>query len=63
MTSATALKTVPACDATASTGNKVLSREHSVFGPANGEYANFMEDAWNNHEVSGDGSGFSTHLE
>ena len=57
VTSATALKTVPAFDATANTGNKVLSGENSLFGPANVEYSNFMEYAWNNNEVPGDGSG------
>jgi hypothetical protein len=58
VTSATALKSVPAFDATAITGNKVLSGENSLFGPAKVEYSNFMEYAWNNNEVPGDGSGF-----
>ena len=56
--SATALKMVPAFDATGNTGNKLLSGENSLFGPANIEYSNFTEYAWNNNEVSGDGSGF-----
>lgn len=58
VTTATALKTVPAFDATANTGNRILSGENSLFGPANVEYSNFMEYAWNNNEVPGDGSGF-----
>ena len=57
VTSATALKTVPAFDATANTGNTALSGENSLFGPARVEYSNFEEYAWNNNEVPGDGSG------
>jgi hypothetical protein len=57
VTSATALKTVPAFDPTANTGNKGLSGESSLFGPASVEYSNFEEYAWNNNEVPGDGSG------
>jgi hypothetical protein len=45
VTSAIALKTVPAFDATVITGNKVLNGENSLFGPANVEYSNFMECA------------------
>jgi hypothetical protein len=55
---ATALKTVPAFDATANTGNKALSGENSLFGPINTEYSNFMKYAWDNNEVPGDNSGF-----
>ncbi len=57
VTSATALKTVPAFDATANTGNTALRGENSLFGPARVEYSNFEEYAWNNNEVPGDGSG------
>ena len=42
VTSATALKTVPAFDATANTGNKGLSGENSLFGPARVEYLQFL---------------------
>lgn len=55
--SATALKRVPAFDATASTGAQGVSGENTLFGSANVEYANFTEYAWNHNEVKGDGSG------
>jgi hypothetical protein len=57
VSSASALKTVPAFDATASTGNTSVSGENTLFGAARIEYANFMDYAWNNNEVKGDGSG------
>jgi len=55
--SATALKTAPAFDAAANTGNKGVSGESTLFGPATAEYSNFAEYSWNHNEVPGDGSG------
>jgi len=57
VTKASSLKGVPAFDSTAVTGTKVLSGENSLFGSNAVEYSNFMEWAWNNNEVKGDGSG------
>jgi hypothetical protein len=57
VTKASPLKAVPAFDSTAVTGTKVLSGENSLFGSNAVEYSNFMEWAWNNNEVKGDGSG------
>ncbi len=57
VTSATALKVVPAFDATASTGNKGVIGENTLFGPADIEYFNFTEFAWNHNEVKGDATG------
>ena len=57
VTSVSALKTVPAFDATAVTGTTGPSGENSLFGSDKVDYSNFMEYAWNNNEVKGDGSG------
>jgi hypothetical protein len=53
----TALKIAPAFDPTANTGNAGVAGESSLFGPANAEYSNYAEYAWNHNEVKGDGSG------
>ncbi len=53
----TPLKTVPAFDASANTGNRGTSGENTLFGSARFEYANFTEYSWNHNDVSGDGSG------
>lgn len=52
-----ALKSVPAFDSTAVTGNKAVTGENTLFGPSDVEYANYTEWAWNNNEKPGDGSG------
>ncbi len=52
-----ALKTVPAFDATASTGATTVAGENTLFGSAKAEYINFTPYAWNNNTVRGDGSG------
>jgi hypothetical protein len=57
VTTISALKSVPAFDSTAVTGNKALTGENTLFGSADAEYANFTEWAWNNNEKAGDGSG------
>ncbi|MGD9209380.1 MAG: subtype B tannase [Desulfobacteraceae bacterium] len=53
-----ALKTVPAFDATGVTGTTVLSGENSLFGADDTEYSNFMQWAWDNNEIAGDDSGY-----
>jgi acetyl esterase/lipase len=57
VTGVTALKTVPAFDASANTGATSILGENTLFGPANLEYSNFAEYSWNHNEVRGDGSG------
>lgn len=57
VTKATALKLVPAFDATANTGHEGLRGENSLFGGSDVPYANFSGYGWNNNEVEGDGSG------
>nr|WP_282568082.1 subtype B tannase [Devosia sp. 919] len=57
VSSVSALKIVPAFDATANTGNEYLRGENSLFGSSTDTYANFTEYGWNNNEVAGDGSG------
>lgn len=57
VTSATALKSVPAFDATANIGAQGVSGENTLFGSSSLEYANFSEYSWNHNEVKGDGSG------
>ncbi len=52
-----ALKTVPAFDATASTGATTVAGENTLFGSAKADYINFTPYAWNNNTVRGDGSG------
>ncbi|MGN7871341.1 subtype B tannase [Paracoccus sp. 22332] len=54
---ATALKVVPAFDATANTGNTGVLGENTLFGTPDQLYANFTEFGWNNNTVLGDGSG------
>jgi hypothetical protein len=51
------LKGVPAFDATASTGNRGVSGENTLFGSAKVEYSNFTQYAWDHNDVKGDGSG------
>lgn len=53
----TPLKTVPAFDASANTGNQGLLGENTLFGSDKLEYSNFTEYAWDHNEVKGDGSG------
>jgi hypothetical protein len=57
VTTITALKTVVAFDSTAVTSNKAVSGENTLFGPANIDYSNYTEWAWNNNEKAGDGTG------
>ncbi|ODT83686.1 MAG: hypothetical protein ABS76_01855 [Pelagibacterium sp. SCN 64-44] len=57
VTKASALKIVPAFDATANTGNEGLRGENSLFGGPDVPYASFTEYGWNNNEAAGDGSG------
>ncbi|MBA4353026.1 MAG: hypothetical protein C0427_17490 [Rhodobacter sp.] len=52
-----ALKTVPAFDRTANSGNEGIDGENSLFGTGAQAYANFSAFGWNNNEVAGDGSG------
>lgn len=52
-----ALKTVPAFDATGVTGTTVPSGENTLFGLVDTEYSNFMQWAWDNNEILGDFSG------
>lgn len=54
---ASALKIVPAFDATANTNNEGLRGENSLFGGPDVPYASFTEYGWNNNQVAGDGSG------
>ncbi|MDO5613888.1 MAG: subtype B tannase [Paracoccus sp. (in: a-proteobacteria)] len=53
----TALKAIPAFDATATTGRTGVNGENTLFGTADQFYANFTEYGWNNNEVLGDGTG------
>jgi hypothetical protein len=57
VTRVSALKSVPAFDATAVAGNRSVIGENTLFGPANIEYFNFTQFAWDNNEVKGDGTG------
>jgi acetyl esterase/lipase len=57
VTKVSSLKAVPAFDSTGVTGTKVLSGENSLFGSNAVEYSNFMQWAWDNNDVKGDGSG------
>ena len=52
-----ALKTVPAFDRTANSGNEGIDGENSLFGTGAQPYSNFSAFGWNNNEVAGDGSG------
>lgn len=51
------LKSVPAFDRTANTGNEGVDGENTLFGDPALEYSNFTPYGWANNEVAGDGSG------
>jgi BD-FAE len=53
----TTLKGAPSFDSSASTGNKGVSGENTLFGSAKVEYANFEEYGWNHNDVKGDDTG------
>ncbi|QYZ69597.1 subtype B tannase [Neotabrizicola shimadae] len=57
VTQTAALKTVPAFDRTANTGNQGIDGENSLFGAATLPYSNFSAFGWDHNEVAGDGSG------
>ncbi|OUD08312.1 hypothetical protein BVC71_14160 [Marivivens niveibacter] len=57
VTQTSALKSVPAFDRTANSGNEGVDGENTLFGPAAQEYSNFTPFGWNMNEVAGDGSG------
>lgn len=64
VTSITALKTVVGFDSVGTNGvTDTSSGESNLYGAATASYSNFMEWAWNNNTLAGDGSGlFDTGL-
>lgn len=57
VTATAALKSVPAFDRTANSGNTGIDGENSLFGTPAQAYSNFSAFGWNHNEVPGDGSG------